>query len=265
MVSGSNPFFSVLTITLNNREGFGETRASIEEQSLRDFEWIVIDGSSTDGTLDDLKKITGPNFSYFSEKDNGLFDAMNRGLAHSRGQYVVFMNSGDCFAGPRILESIRERVLASNPRPEMVFGDAWEKDVDGQLLLKKARSIEWLHYGMHTHHQAILYSREALDGILFDESLAVSADYDFTCRVYRRGGASLAMGFPICIFSRGGNSQKRAAMGRSDNWRIQRDVLGHWYGRRLATRAAYVVSHLARTKLSRVYDRLRFQYGHNSN
>lgn len=264
MVSSPSPFFSVLTITLNNREGFRETRASIEEQSLRDFEWIVIDGASTDGTVAELEKINTPNFSYISEKDSGLYDAMNKGLARSRGQYVIFMNSGDCFAGQLVLESIQERILASAPRPNMAYGDAWEKTADGRLLLKRARSIEWLHYGMPTHHQAILYSREALKDMRFDENFRMSADYDLTCRVYRRGGVSLPVGFPICIFSRGGLSEKKSYLGRRENWRVQRDVLGHRLSRRLVTRSAYLVSSIVRTKLRPVYDRLRFQYGHSS-
>ncbi len=258
------PFFSVITITLNDINGFRDTRTSIEEQSFRDFEWIVIDGASTDGTVAELRDTDSLNLSYISEKDSGLYNAMNKGLMRSRGQYVIFMNSADCFAGPGVLESVRQRVLETDQSPAIVYGDAMEKTADSRLLLKKARAIEWLNYGMHTHHQAIFYSREALGNIRFDESFRMAADYDLTCRVYRKGGGFLSIDLPICIFSRGGQSQKMSQLGRRDNWRVQRDVLGHTLTRRIFTRLAYLASFMARTKFQSVYDRLRFQHGHSS-
>ncbi len=258
------PFFSIITITLNDKKGFCETRASIEEQSLQDFEWIVIDGGSTDGTVVELEACNFPNFAYVSEKDKGLYNAMNKGLARCRGRYVIFMNSADYFADLMVLAAVKERILASGQAPDMVYGDALEKTVEGRLLLKKARSIDWLHYGMHTHHQAILYSRDALADLSFDESFKVAGDYDLTCRVYRKGGASLGVDLPICIFSRGGVSEKKSYIGRRENWRVQREVLRQGVGQRLTTRSAYLASSVVRTKLRLVYDWFRFQHGHSS-
>jgi putative colanic acid biosynthesis glycosyltransferase len=264
MENKDTPQFSIVTITLNDINGLRDTRASVEEQSLKDFEWLVIDGMSSDGTVAELEACELPNFSFVSEKDSGLFNAMNKGLMRSRGQYVIFMNSADCLAGPGVLESVRQRVLETGESPAIVYGDAMEKTADSQLLLKKARAIEWLNYGMHTHHQAIFYLKDALADICFDESLIVAADYDLTCRVYRKGGGSLSIDLPICIFSRGGQSQTMAQLGRRDNWRVQRDVLGHTLSRRIFTRLAYLTSFVARTKLPSVYDRLRFQHDHSS-
>ena len=257
-------FFSIITITLNDVDGLRTTRRSIEEQSCNDFEWIVIDGGSTDGTVNDLRAYQPPYMSYVSEKDRGLYDAMNKGLAHSRGQYVIFMNSADCFCNSEVLEKTKRRVLETGSKPGIVFGDALERTGDGNFLLKKARRIQWLNYGMHTHHQAIFYARESLIGIHFDESFKVAADYDLTCRVYLRAQFPLELGFPVCIFSRGGLSEKKSHIGRKENWRVQREVLGHSLKRRLMTRSAYLISFFVRSSLRSLYDRIRFEGSHGS-
>jgi putative colanic acid biosynthesis glycosyltransferase len=263
MGQNEQPFFSIVTITLNDLAGFRATRSSVEEQSTRDFEWLVIDGASTDGTAAELEASTLPNLSYVSEKDNGLYNAMNKGLSRCRGRYTIFMNSADCFAGPKVLEAVKQRVLDAAATPDLVFGDALERTEDSKLLLKKARTIEWLNYGMHTHHQAILYSAAALAGIQFDESFRVAGDYDLTCKIYARGGSSLALDLPICIFSRGGVSETKSHVARSENWRVQRDVLRHTLSRRLLTKTAYLASFVVRTKFRPTYDRLRFQHDHS--
>lgn len=254
------PFFSIITITLNNLSGFRKTRVSIEGQSLSDFEWIVIDGASTDGTVAELKTCALPNFSYVSEKDGGIYNAMNKGLARARGCYVIFMNAADCFAANDVLEMTKARILSTGKNPHIVYGDGIEQDEDAKQFYKRARPAECLHYGMHTQHQAMLYSREALDGLRFDESFRIAGDYDLTCRVYLKQGGSLALDFPVCIFARGGISEKNADVGRAENWRVQRDVLRHSLRRRLATRAKYLVSAFARTRCQPLYNRVRYQH-----
>jgi putative colanic acid biosynthesis glycosyltransferase len=264
-MSDCTHFFSIVTITRNDVSGLRITGSSIEEQTLRDFEWIVIDGASTDGTPQELQASQTPNLSFISEPDRGLYDAMNKGLARGRGRYVVFMNSGDCFSGPTVLEKIRQRILETSANPSIVYGHALEKTTEGRLLLKKARSIGWLNYGMHTHHQAILYSRESLENIRFDESFKISGDYDLTCRVYRNAHNFLALGFPVCIFSRGGLSEKKSEIARSENWRIQRDVLGQRWMQRALTRCAYIFSLILRVRVRSLYDRLRFEFVNGPN
>jgi putative colanic acid biosynthesis glycosyltransferase len=256
----SIPFCSIVTISLNNLVGLRRTLTSIDAQSIRDFEWIVIDGASSDGTVEELERCRLPNLTFVSERDGGVYDAMNKGLARCTGRYAIFMNSGDCFAGPNVLETVKRRLEEVKHNPDIVFGDALEGAGDVKVALKRARSIQWLHYGMNTHHQAILYSRKALEDLKFDESFKVSGDYDLTCKVHLKHGTALALGIPICIFERGGVSERAAEVGRKENWRVQRDVLGHSVGHRVLTRTGYLVSHFLRKGLSSVYDWLRFQH-----
>lgn len=263
-IDATAPFFSVITITLNNLSGFRETRASIESQSMSDFEWIVIDGASTDGTVSELKSCALPNFSYISEKDSGIYNAMNKGLARARGCYVIFMNAADCFASTNVLEMIKARILSTGEAPHIVYGDGIEQTEDAKRFYKRARPAKRLNYNMHTHHQAMLYSREALDGLRFDESFRIAGDYDLTCRVYLKQGGSLALDFPVCVFARGGISEKNAYVGRAENWRVQRDVLRHPLPRRLVTRAKYLASAFARTRFQPLYNRVRYQHEHGT-
>lgn len=263
-VSAVVPIFSIVTITLDNLYGVRATRTSIEEQSLRDFEWIVVDGASTDGTVEELENCELANFFWTSEKDSGLYNAMNKGLARCRGRYIVFMNAGDRFASADVLERVNSGITACGSQPHIVFGDAIEETEDGKQLYKKARAVDELHYGMHTHHQAMFYSAEALQGLWFDESFRISADYDLTCRVYMRDGGSLALNFPFCIFARGGVSEKRTQVGRQENWRVQRDVLKHSLRRRVTTRLRYLAASTARTRFHSLYNWLRYQHEHAS-
>ncbi|MEM9470254.1 MAG: glycosyltransferase, partial [Pseudomonadota bacterium] len=100
------PYFSIITVTKNNFEGLKQTAFSIDAQrheEWSDFEWIVIDGNSEDGTQDFLKKTKA---LWFSQPDHGLYDAMNKGLDRANGIYVLFMNAGDIFADNNTLEVI---------------------------------------------------------------------------------------------------------------------------------------------------------------
>lgn len=100
------PKVSIITIGRNNREGYARTIASVEAQTSRDYEWIVIDGASTDGSVDLLRAHEGSMARLVSEPDTGIFNAMNKGIALARGEYCNFMNSGDTFHAPDVLERV---------------------------------------------------------------------------------------------------------------------------------------------------------------
>ena len=89
--------FSVITINYNNREGLNKTIKSVLCQSINDYEYIIIDGGSTDGSVDIINNNANFITYWVSEKDNGIYHAMNKGVAHAHGEYCIFMNSGDIF------------------------------------------------------------------------------------------------------------------------------------------------------------------------
>ena len=88
---------SIITINYNNKKGLLKTIDSIKEQSFTDFEWIIIDGGSTDGSVEIIRENESRIAYWISEHDKGVYDAMNKGILHANGLWLNFMNSGDTF------------------------------------------------------------------------------------------------------------------------------------------------------------------------
>lgn len=202
------PRFSIVTITRNHRAGLASTAASLQMQTCPDYEWIIIDGASTDGTREDFPRY--PAARIISEPDNGIYDAMNKGLDHCTGDYVIFMNAGDQFASPDVLHIVADSTLSG---ANLIYGDALE---DGHI--KKARRADTILWGMFTHHQAIFYNRRALDKLRYDLNYKIAADYDLTLRFLTQHPVTQYVSFPVCIFETGGISQRQAARGRQEQY-----------------------------------------------
>ncbi len=261
MVSSAVPPFSIVTVTLNDKAGLSATAASVLSQSCLDYEWLIIDGKSTDGTLDLLAELSSERCRFISEKDKGIYDAMNKGVALSRGTYLIFLNAGDIFADETVLEKIEQSLTTRGTDPDFLFGDAYEITATGERLLKKARSAQTISYGMFTHHQAMLYRRAFAGDAPFDTSYRIAGDYDFTARFLKRGASTLQLPFAVCSFERGGLSMTNPARGREEALLVQKRVLHLSLGRRLLNKTALVSSALLRRYGRRFYDRLRFAKG----
>ncbi len=104
------PKVSIITIGRNNREGYARTIASVVKQTCHDYEWIVIDGASTDGSVELLREHGAEITHLVSEPDSGIYNAMNKGIALARGEYCNFMNSGDTYHAPDVLERVVPRL-----------------------------------------------------------------------------------------------------------------------------------------------------------
>ena len=131
------PFFSIVTITKNNLSGLKETALSVAAQhnaEWSDYEWIVIDGNSQDQTEDFLKTT---NAHWYNSPDDGLYDAMNKGLSHCNGIFIIFMNAGDIFAAPDTLQTIQNTL--SDDLPDFIYGDALEENKKGDPFYKKSK------------------------------------------------------------------------------------------------------------------------------
>lgn len=208
--------FSIITITYNNFHGLQRTSQSILTQSSKDFEWIIIDGNSSDGTKDYLKTL--PATHIVSEPDAGIYDAMNKGLGKATGTYVIFMNAGDAFAAPDTLDKINDSI--SNA-PDFIYGDALEGP---PYRYKKSRPHKHIILGMFTHHQAMLYRRDTIGALRFDTRYTIAADYDFTCRFLKQCKDICYFPHPVCLFEMGGVSQKNANKGRDEQFEIRKHL-----------------------------------------
>ena len=101
--------FSIIVVTLNSRYEFIKTLDSIKKQSFQDYEIVIVDGKSEDGTVDIIKKLNDFNLKSISEKDEGIYDAMNKGIDNSTGEWIIFLNSGDIFYNKEILRNISKK------------------------------------------------------------------------------------------------------------------------------------------------------------
>ena len=115
--------YSIITINYNDKEGLSRTIKSVINQTSKNFEYIVIDGGSTDGSVDIIKQNIDYINYWVSEKDKGVYNAMNKGIAQAKGDYLVFMNAGDCFHTPDILE------LMCDYQEDIICGKVFKVDL----------------------------------------------------------------------------------------------------------------------------------------
>ncbi len=186
------------------------------------FEWIVVDGGSSDGSPEFLGGLKKPNFSFVSEPDRGIYDAMNKGIRLARGQYCIFMNAGDRFAEDDVLARV-DAVLGDRS-PHIVYGDAIEYSGE-ERWFKAARNPNKNFYSMFTHHQAIFYRTDLVRGG-YDLSYRFSCDWAMTARILAAPGCvALKFPGPVCQFERGGVSQSddHRVLIDHEHWRICRE------------------------------------------
>lgn len=210
------PFFSVITVTLDNIAGLKATHESLSRQTFQDFEWLVCDGGSGDGSLAFL---ADTDAQLVSRSDSGIYDGMNKGLEAARGAYVLFLNAGDALAGDDVLQSIREAADDA----DFIYGDSFE-EIAGVRYAKPARSHSRIASGMFTHHQAMLYRRSSLGDMRYNRDYKIAADYDFTAQLLAKSRTVRKIDMPICVFEAGGVSQMQAALGRREQYQIRQDL-----------------------------------------
>ncbi len=252
------PLFSIITVTKNNREGLARTAQSIRDQEFTDYQWLIIDAVSNDGTADDL---AGYHATVLSEPDDGPYDGMNKGIDLAIGKYLIFMNAGDCFAQTQTLQKIRDAVWFS--KPDFIYGDSWETD-GRRTSYKPARSYLKTDKGMFTHHQAMLYKRSRIRRLRYDLSYRISADYDFTLQFLNLAKTCLYLPFPICTFRSGGLSQKNVRIGRSEQFAIRQKNGTASFPRNVLTYAMQTVSWGLRACAPGLYWQLRRQPGNDA-
>lgn len=157
----NNPTFSIITVVYNNVRDIEHTLKSVVSQTYKHVEYIVIDGLSTDGTLDVIEKYRPQISVILSEKDNGIYDAMNKGLALATGDYVLFLNSGDELYSKETLASLAE----VSEGADIIYGETFlineQREIIGERRHKVPAYFNWksFRYGMNICHQAIYIKR----------------------------------------------------------------------------------------------------------
>lgn len=176
--------FSVVTVCYNAVDTIESTINSVLCQLYCGFEYIVIDGKSTDGTLELIKQYS-ERIKWVSEKDSGIYDAMNKGISLATGDYLIFMNAGDVFYDSYVLGKITSRIALSS-HVDVLYGNAMLISVDKTKLYTPA-PLHKLRKGMITSHQSTFVKTDVLKQMLFDTRYRYAADYNQISALYLSG------------------------------------------------------------------------------
>jgi len=220
------PTLSVITIVYNNVKDIERTLLSVINQTYQHIEYVVIDGQSSDGTLDVINKYRDRIKTLVSEKDKGIYDAMNKGLALATGDYVLFMNSGDEFYDADTVH----KVFATAPDADIYYGETEminnELETLGRRRHKAPRQLTWrsFKFGMSVSHQAI-YIRRSLTAP-YDTKYNLSADIDWIIRAAKKAKTIVRVEGYVARYLVGGMSKAKHKQSLLERF----DIMRRYYG-----------------------------------
>lgn len=259
------PFVSIVSVNLNDRAGLSRTLASISRQTFQDRESIVIDGGSTDGSVDVIREYAakGVVTDWVSEKDSGIYEAMNKGIRRAKGTYLVFMNGGDSFSAD---DALARFLAAGEPKEELLYSDAIVEHEDKTThVWETPATLDWDLFMLTTlPHQSSAFRRDLFERVgLYDTRFRMGADHEFYLRaVVARGATSRKVPVPLALQVWGGfsNRPQNFALLREERQLAKERALGpvlleHWDAYVAAKRG--LVHHTVRTTFRPLARRMR--------
>ena len=214
---------SVITVVLNDPEGLETTIRSVLQQNHNSKEFIVIDGGSQRETIAIIHHYAPQIDQWISEPDQGLYDAMNKGLYLAKGDWIQFLNAGDTYSNSDSLSTLMHHADLCS---DAIYGDhiakypTWNKPM-------RSNSIADIPLRSFCCHQALLVNTSVARELRgFQEGLWPASDYDFVCRLYKRGSTFSYVPITFVDYECGGISDKNAAKSRWQEWKISRYHFG---------------------------------------
>ena len=223
------PVFSIITVTYNASRWIERTLQSIISQSHSGIELIIIDGNSTDGTQDIIRKYESKIAYWISEPDNGLYDAMNKGLAKATGDYVWFINAGDEIYSRNTVEQIVSKL--GGTLPAIIYGETEITDPGGHSLgmrrLHAPKKLTWKSFrmGMLVCHQSFIVRREKAP--LYNTDYRYSSDIDWCIRCMREADSIFNAHLILSKFLEAGMSSEN----RKASLKERYDIMCKYYGK----------------------------------
>ena len=212
---------SIITINYNNREGLQKTIESVVNQTWQEFEYIVIDGGSTDGSVDVIKQYSDRIDYWVSEPDKGLYHAMNKGIDIAKGEYCNFMNSGDCFYEKTTLENIKDELKDASIINGKTFFDN-----GGVQLPPPSLSFDFFYNQNTINHQSSFIETRLLRKYNYDETLKIASDWKFWIQAFiYENSAYKAVDCFITIFDTNGISMTNDELRIKENDRVLKELI----------------------------------------
>ncbi|HEY4322430.1 MAG TPA: glycosyltransferase family 2 protein [Mucilaginibacter sp.] len=220
------PKLTVITVVYNNAKDIERTMLSVLNQSYPNIEYIIVDGLSNDGTLEIIKRYKSRIAKLISEKDKGIYDAMNKGLAIATGDYVLFMNSADEFYEPETVA----KVFAAGDDADIYYGETEMIDdkgqSHGQRRHKAPENFNWrsFKYGMNVSHQAIYIRRSLVEP--YNSRYKLSADIDWIIRAAKKSRKIINVNQYVAKYQVGGMSKTKHRESLLERF----DIMKRYYG-----------------------------------
>jgi putative colanic acid biosynthesis glycosyltransferase len=219
-----NPLISIITIVYNEEDAIEQTILSVIGQSFTDFEYIVVDGGSTDGTNKVIAKYKDKIDFYCSEQDKGIYDAMNKGIYFTRGKWVNFMNAGDTFHSFNVLSNVFSQKLNFD-KLSLIYG---YKFVEGVPI--KPFELSILKKGiLMGNHQSMFFNKGVLgEQLMYNLNYPIYADYELVNRIFikYKKESFKYLNLPVATYKGGGVSSVVSSQKRLDKFKI----VFHSYG-----------------------------------
>jgi glycosyltransferase involved in cell wall biosynthesis len=225
-MSAGQPILSVITVVYNNIADIEQTMLSVLNQTYSAIEYIVIDGQSTDGTLQIIEKYKDRLAKFISEKDKGIYDAMNKGLALATGDYVLFMNSGDEIY---VIDTVAN-IFATATDADIYYGETEMMDQQGNSLGRRRHAapenFNWrsFKYGMSISHQAIYIKRSLVEK--YDATYQLSADIDWILRAAKKAKTIVNVQQYVAKYKVGGMSKQKHRQSLIERFEIMKRYYG---------------------------------------
>ena len=218
------PKISIITVVYNGQQFLEGTIKSVMNQTYSNIEYLIIDGKSKDKTVDIIKDYEPHISQWISERDKGLYDAMNKGLKMATGDFVLFMNAGDRLASPTVLEQVFSNY---DDATDVLYGEVMMVDEDRKPLgtrteittRKLPNDLSWksMKLGMVVCHQAFI-PRLALCPFFMDNNL--SADIDWVINILKKSRKNTNCNMVIADFLIGGVSKQRHRQSLKDRYNV---------------------------------------------
>lgn len=266
----NRPLFSIITVCYNEENNIRKVIESILNQDYLDYEYLIIDGKSNDKTIDiicDYQEKFSGKMQWISEKDKGLYDAMNKGIQMANGKYIAFINADDVLESG-ILNKISYFLQEDNP--DILYGDSINIYKYQKLTTKKIKkanpniSVNSLRNGMGVVHQSIFTRTEYIKKMGgFDINFKIGADWDFLIRSVKSGARLKYIEEPVSTFQTDGVSarvhnkerhkiRKKNKMYKYIDWSMIKDYL------RIGTMIQLVIGNNNYVKLRYFYNKIRY-------
>lgn len=212
------PRFSIITITYNASRWLEQTILNVLSQSYPDIEYLIIDGGSTDGTVQIIEQYASGITYWVSEPDKGIYDAMNKGLSRATGDYVWFINAGDSLSSADTVQRVASAIRTKKNLPDILYGETNIVDEAGHSLgarrLKAPRHLTWKSFrmGMLVCHQSFIIKRTLAP--FYDLQYRYSADFDWCIRCLKQAKTCYNTRQVLSAFLDGGTSttQRKASL-----------------------------------------------------